>query len=123
MVDLITIGYCGIKCGESNGGRGMATFVIKIKPDGDIPFGDLYKDPSDVVDFDVDWSQFLQANTISSIVVAGTDITVDSSSYSGNVVSFTLSDGTDGTTAKVVVKVVTSSLTFERTIYIKVKNL
>lgn len=101
----------------------MATFVIKIKPDGDIPFGDLYKDPSDVVDFDVDWSQFLQANTISSIVVAGTDITVDSSSYSGNVVSFTLSAGTDGTTAKVVVKVVASSLTFERTIYIKVKNL
>lgn len=84
------------------------------------------KDPSDVKDYTLDFGPLLQSDTISTATVTGTNITVDSSSVSGNVVTVWLSGGTAGTTADVKTTIVTSNATprtFERTFRVEVKQL
>lgn len=83
------------------------------------------KDPADV--FDIPWSfkQLLQSDTIDTATVEGTNITIDSSSVSGNTVTFFVSGGTDGSTGEVKVTIVTTNATprtFERTIRFKIFN-
>ena len=83
------------------------------------------KDPADVVDYTVDFKQLLQADTISTATIVGTNVTIDSSSVSGNVVTIFVSGGSDGTVATVKMTIVTSNTTprtFERTFRIKVEQ-
>lgn len=83
------------------------------------------KDPSDVIDFPVDFSPLLQSDTISTATIAGTNVTIDSSSVSGNVVTIWVSGGSNGATGEVKMTIVTSNATprtFERTFKIKVEN-
>lgn len=83
------------------------------------------KDPADVIDYTVDFKQLLQADTISTATVTGTNVTIDSSSVSGNVVTIFVSGGNDGVTGTVKVTVVTTNATprtFERSFKIKVEN-
>jgi hypothetical protein len=83
-------------------------------------------DPSDVRDYDFDFTQLLQADTISTATVTGENITIDSSSISGNVVTAFISGGSDCTTGTITVKIVTANATprtFERSIKVKVRNL
>lgn len=96
---------------------------IKVKPDGDFVFtGDIEKDPSDVIDLVIDYAPFFKTDTIGTITVTGTNITVDSSSVASNVVTVWVSAGTDGVDGEVKLNVVTSTRTLERTLVIKVLN-
>ncbi|MBL4651281.1 MAG: hypothetical protein JKY53_00240 [Flavobacteriales bacterium] len=83
------------------------------------------KDPSDVVDYSLDFKQLLQSDTISTATVTADFVTIDSSSISGNIVTFFVSAGTNGKTALVTVKIVTTNATprtFERSFKIRVEN-
>ena len=86
------------------------------------PMLQLTKDPSDVCELQVKYSY---PSVVENQVVTGTDITVDSSSVSGNVVTMQLSGGVDGTLAKVAVKVdsADSNEVVERTFYVKIEEL
>ena len=83
------------------------------------------KDPSDVVDYTMDFKQLLQSDTISTATVTATEVTIDSSSVSGNSVIFFVSGGTNGNTGVITIKIVTTNATprtFERSFSIKVEN-
>ena len=86
----------------------------------------LRKDPADVIDYPLDFTQLLQSDTISTATVTADNVTIDSSAISGNVVTIWVSAGTDGTIATVTIKIVTANATprtFERSFKIKVENL
>ena len=84
------------------------------------------KDPADVIDYPLDFTQLLQSDTISTATVTADNVTIDSSSVSGNVVTIFVSAGTNCTTATVKVTIVTANVTprtFERSFKIRVENL
>lgn len=89
----------------------MATINIRVPPAGVQFKFSSEKDPSDVFDYDMDWKQRLQTDTINTATVTGERVTIDSSSVSGNIVNFFISGGTDGTIGTVTIKVVTSNAT------------
>ena len=81
------------------------------------------KDPSAVLDYAFDWTDWLAAaETITyHTITADTGITVDSSTESDGKIIVWLSGGTAGINYKVACKIVTSGgRTDERTLWIKV---
>jgi len=83
------------------------------------------KDPSAVLDYVFDWTEWLA--TVETItdhtITADTGITVDSSTEDAGVVTVWLSGGTAGENYKVACLITTSAgRTDERTIWIKVTN-
>lgn len=103
----------------------MATIKIKIPPPGIALKFSSDKDPSDVFDYEMDWLQLLQADTIASITVTGEQVTIDSSSFSGKKVTFFVSGGTNGTIGTITTKIVTTNATprtFERSFRIKIEE-
>ena len=74
--------------------------------------GRFVKQPSEVLDYDVDFSDWFdgRADTPSShTVIAETGITVVGSSRTGNVVKVVLSGGTAGTKYKITVRLTTNT--------------
>lgn len=80
------------------------------------------KDPSAVLDYEFDWSEWLGSDTISShTVTAGSGITVASSSATSTAVTAWLSGGTAGTSYVVTNRIVTTGgRTDERSITLQV---
>jgi len=86
---------------------------------------ELCKDPADVLDYKLDYTQLLQSDSIASITVVGEKLTIDSSSFSGNVVTIFVSGGTNGNTGIVKTTIVTTNTTprtFERSFRIKLED-
>jgi hypothetical protein len=84
------------------------------------------KDPADVVDYTIDFNPLLKTDTISTATVVGTNITVDSSSVAGNVVTIFLSGGVNCTEATVTTTIVTTNATprtYERSFTVEVVDL
>ena len=83
------------------------------------------KDPEAVLDYQIDWEDWLNGDTISTSVWTVPDgITIDSSSKTTSTATVWLSSGTAGITYAVENKVTTvGSRTDERTIYIEVREL
>lgn len=103
----------------------MALFNIKIPPAGSELKFDSSKDPADVFDYDMDFTSLLQSDTINTATVIAKEVTIDSSSVSGNSVIFFVSGGTEGNTGTVTVQIVTSNATprtFERSFNIEVEE-
>ena len=83
------------------------------------------KDPQAVLDFEFDWSNWLQSGeTISSHdITVPTGITLASDAESGGIVTVWLSGGTDGTNYIVACEITTSSArTDERSMRILVAD-
>lgn len=83
------------------------------------------KDPADVLDYILDYTQLLQSDGIASVTVTGENITIDSSSFSGKVVTIFISGGQDGNIGVVTTKIVTTNATprtFERSFRIRVEE-
>lgn len=104
----------------------MATVTIKVPPArAQLTFSSS-KDPSDVIDYAMDFKQLLQSDTINTATVAATDgLSIDSSSVSGNIVTLFVSGGSAGQTEVATVKIVTNNATprtFERSFEIEVKE-
>ena len=100
-----------------------------VKPDGDILYrGRIEKDPADVVDLIVDYTQYFKTDTITSITVTGTNIDIDSSAVASNIVTIFVSGGSNNDTlgsssnAEVKIKASSTTRTIERTIEIRVIN-
>ena len=86
---------------------------------------ELCKDPSDVLDYKLDYTSLIQSDGIASITVTGKNVTIDSSSFSGKVVTIFVSGGTDGQTGVVTTKIVTTNATartYERSFRIKIED-
>lgn len=75
--------------------------------------GKFVKQPSEVLDYDIDFTDWFANRTdtpASFVVTADTGITILGSSRTGNVVKVILSGGTSGTKYKVTVKLTTVGL-------------
>ncbi len=104
----------------------MAIFNIQVPP-ARVDFKvSVEKDPIDIVDFEMDFTSLLQSDAISTATVTAKQVTIDSSSSLGKVVTFFVSGGEDGNTGTVTVKIVTTNATprtFERSFKIEVIDL
>lgn len=80
------------------------------------------KDPDAVLDYQIDWSDWLGADTIStSSWTVSSGITKDSDTNSSTTTTIWLSGGTAGTRYELVNEIVTAGVRTEnRTIYIEV---
>jgi hypothetical protein len=90
------------------------------------PIAIFEKDPSAVLDFVVDWSEFLpESDSIQSVTATATaGITIASSQFSGKKHVIWLSGGTDGTSYLVTSRVTsTEGRVDERTFEVAVRNL
>jgi len=105
------------------------TINVRVKPSGEFTFvGDLEKDPEDVVDLIVDYTQYYKTDSITTITVTGTNITIDSSSETDNILTIFISGGTTSNLigdlsrrrAKVKIKTQSATRTLERTVLIKI---
>lgn len=84
------------------------------------------KDPSDVIDYTIDLKPLLKSDAISTITIDGTDITIDTSSFSGNVATIWVSGGSTGRVATVKMTIVTTNTiprTFERSFKVRIEDL
>jgi len=95
---------------------------IRIKPDGDFLPNTIFKDPADVLDVIVDYSQFFKTDDITTIALVGTNVTIDSSAESANIVTLFMSAGQDGVDATIKITVSSPTRTLERTIFVKVED-
>lgn len=80
-------------------------------------------DYQDVAEYSIDLSDFLGDSDITSASSVGTDITIDSTTYSGQTIVITVSAGQIKTTAKVRFTVTTLTETHNRSFYIPIKSL
>lgn len=82
------------------------------------------KDPSDVLDYMFDWSDWLASGeTISTYVLTvPTGITKDSESNTGTTVTIWLSGGTSGASYEIACKITTATRTVEKSIFVHVAN-
>ena len=86
---------------------------------------EVCKDPADVIDYIVDWTQLLQSDGISTATVKGTNITIDSSSFTGKVLTIFVSAGIDGNIGIVKMTIVTTNATprtYERSFRVRIEN-
>lgn len=82
-----------------------------------------FKDPDEVLDYDVDWSLRLDTDTIASFTpsVASGDVTIDSSDFTNTVTKVWLSGGT--TDCEVLNRIVTAGgRTMDQTVKLKIKD-
>ena len=82
------------------------------------------KDPNAVLDYEFDWSEWLAlGETISSVTVTATGVTLDSSPNDTSSVTAWVSGGTAGTTATVACRITTTmSRVDERTITLRIAD-
>ena len=72
--------------------------------------GKFLKDPQDVLDYQIDWSDWLGTDTIStSAWTVETGITKDSDTYSDTIAVIWVSGGTAGTSYELVNHIVTTA--------------
>jgi len=99
------------------------TINVRIKPDGNFLPTRFKKDPEDVIDVTIDYSQYFKTDAITTIVVVGTNITIDSSSETDNIVTLFISAGSNGTNGEIKLTVSSATRTLERTLFVEVENL
>jgi len=107
------------------------TINVRVKPDGKFVYQRLTKDPEDVVDLVVDFTQYFKTDSITTTAAVGTNITVDSVSETANIVTVFLSGGTtspigNGFTqqgARVKITVSSATRTLERTVMLDIREL
>lgn len=83
------------------------------------------KDPDEVLDYALDWTDRLAGDTIASstAVLDSGDVTIDSQGYSSAVHTVWLSGGTAGTVAHITMRIVTAAgRTYDESLKIKVKE-
>lgn len=98
------------------------TINVRIKPNGEFLPSIIEKDPEDVVDVVVDYTQYFKTDDITTITVVGTNVTIDSSSELDNIVTIFISEGTNGTNGEIKITVSSATRTLERTILVIVEN-
>lgn len=80
-------------------------------------------DYQDIAEYDIDLSDFLGESAITGASSIGTDITIDSTAYSGQVITITVSAGVLKSVASVRFQVTTTTETHNRSFNIPIKSL
>jgi hypothetical protein len=84
------------------------------------------KDPNDVKDYVLDWTQRLAGDTLITsewTIVEGEELVVDSNSYTDTHTTVWLSGGMDATTAYILNRVTTDGgRTYDQTMKLKIKT-
>ena len=94
---------------------------FRISPNGEVLHNNASVDPSDVIDLVVNYTQFYKSDTITTITVTGTNVTIDSSAVTSNVVTIWISSAVVDC-AEVKIKTESVTRTIERTLFIPVKE-
>ena len=94
---------------------------FRISPSGEVLHNNASVDPSDVIDLVVNYTQFYKSDTITTITVTGTNVTIDSSAVASNVVTIWISSAVVDC-AEVKIKTESATRTIERTLFIPVKE-
>jgi len=83
-----------------------------------------YKDPDAVLDYTIDWSPWLDGDTINtSIYIVANGIVEDSRSNTNTETTIWLSSGTSSVKYKITNRIVTAAgRTEDRTFYVKIKE-
>lgn len=82
------------------------------------------KDPSDVVDYVIDWTDVLASDTIATATYTAPGLTVNSSSNTSTTSTVWLAGGTAGATCEVTCRITTAGgRTFERTASLRVADM
>ena len=104
----------------------MATETFEITA-GNKPT--ILKDPNAVLDYTLDWSEWLEplTDTIASVNVAVSGVTLDHTTNNGTSVTIWISGGTVGTRGEARVRITTVGTgarprTDDRTVYFKIKE-
>ena len=104
----------------------MATETFEIAA-GNKPT--ILKDPNAVLDYTLDWSEWLEplTDTIASVSVAVSGVTLDHTTNNGTSVTIWISGGTVGTRGEARVRITTVGTgarprTDDRTVYFKIKE-
>jgi hypothetical protein len=98
------------------------TIDVRIKPDGDFLPQRIKKDPADVVDVVIDYTQYFKTGTLTGVTTETQNIDVDSSSLTDNVLTLFISGGTNGVNGRIKLTASTSTVTIERTIIVQVED-
>lgn len=80
-------------------------------------------DYEDVAEYAIDLDDFLGESAITGVSATGTDITIDSTTYSGQVITITVSAGVLKSVANVRFQVTTATETHNRSFNIPIKSL
>tara|TARA_R110002153_G_scaffold78418_7_gene200846 strand:+ start:344 stop:634 length:291 start_codon:yes stop_codon:yes gene_type:complete len=80
-------------------------------------------DYQDVAEYAIDLSDFLSDAAITGAASVGTEITINSTAFTGQVITITVSAGTLKTVAKVRFQVTTATETHNRSFNIPIKSL
>lgn len=104
----------------------MATETFEIAA-GNKPT--ILKDPNAVLDYTLDWSEWLEplTDTIASVSVAVSGVTLDHTTNNGTSVTIWVAGGTVGTRGEARVRITTVGTgarprTDDRTVYFKIKE-
>lgn len=84
------------------------------------------KDPSDVIDFTLNYAAWLKGDTINTVTVTGENITIDSNTNTNTKVTIFVSGGSAGATGKVKTTIVTNNSTprtLQRTFKVRIEEL
>jgi hypothetical protein len=83
------------------------------------------KDPNEVKDYEIDWSDLLDTDTISTTTwLMPTGVTKNSDTNTTTTTTIWLSSGTAGTTYSLTNRITTAGgRTYDRTVKLKVKDL
>jgi hypothetical protein len=84
----------------------------------------FFKDPDAVLDYNVDWEDWLGSDTIASVShTVPTGLTLDSETYTNTVATAIISGGTAGTRYEITCQITTAGgLTDDRSYYIRVRE-
>lgn len=73
-------------------------------------FTKYYKDPNEKLDYTIDWSDFLDLDTITvSLWLVPTDLTQTNSTFSGNTATVWIEGGTAGSVHRVTNRITTAA--------------
>jgi hypothetical protein len=96
------------------------TINVRIKPNGDFLPERIEKDPEDVIEVTVDYSQYFKTTAITSFTIEGTSVTIDSSSETDNIITLFMSGGTRETHGEIKLTVSSTTQTLERTLIVRI---
>jgi len=80
-------------------------------------------DPADIAQYDIDLTEFLEGDAITSASAVGENITIDNTTYSGYVITVLVNTGLVDKRARVTFNVTTASESFTRSFYIPIRLL
>ncbi len=96
------------------------TINVRIKPDGSFLPMLIQKDPVDVIRVTIDYAQYFKLEAITSFTIVGTNLDIDSSSETDNIITLFMSGGTRETPGRIKIKASSATQTIDRSLIVRI---